>query len=89
MSNKYIYELRIAEKPDAEDTRYWPTSDECVDAMRNIFTDISAENLLCLLGNNFLRIDMTAEQIVKFHHQRREARCCSRLKWKHIEGVIY
>lgn len=79
---RWIYEIEVIDEP-GNDQRRWP-SDTIVRQCINALPKAVANYVGTLLERQPIRAELNAEEIVAFHHTRREYGCCPRIKWSEI-----
>jgi len=76
-----IYEYKILQEPNPNDTRIFASYHDCEDVLEKVFHLTPNEKNL-LESGSWVRFEVDSQNIVEFHQTRREASCCSRIKWR-------
>lgn len=83
MSTKWTYEIKIIEKPVATDGRQYPARDVALDCLTSVGGPFADSYVRELLEEGApVEVELTAEEIIRFHHERRRRGCCPIIKWK-------
>lgn len=77
----WSYEIKIADELSEHDSRPFPTVEQCQTVLNVCFPELPKAK-----PGVWLPIVLNNEQIVKFHHVRRELGCCPRIKWRVLGG---
>ena len=84
----HLYSFRMLEDPNPKDKRPFASKARCSTTMARTLVDrwpndpdIQYE----FLNHMKICLPMEDEEIVRFHHIRRELACCSRIKWELVK----
>lgn len=76
-----IYEFNILKEANPDDKRTFASYDDCEEVMDKIF-HLTPNDKNLLEAGLWVAFEVDMQNVVEFHQFRREATCCSRIKWR-------
>lgn len=81
----YSYRFRLLLEPSSEDLRPFAPLRVCLAVFNDFLQEgLSSKEYSKLKKGKWIERRLTSDEVARFHQHRREASCCSRIKWEMI-----